>query len=78
MNYRAMKIHSDSHFQGGVQVKNKKKEQSLNFLKTENKPEKQKKAFYTDLPSVTISEKLQKDKIWESELKNFSVKISVT
>ena len=29
MNYRAMEIHSDSHFQGGVQVKNEKKSNSL-------------------------------------------------
>ena len=74
-----MKSHSNSHFQGGDQVKNEKIEQPfLNSLKTDNKPEKWGKEFYTDLPSVTISEELQKDKIWESELKNFSVKISAT
>lgn len=39
----------------------------MKCLKTDNKPEKSKlkplwgKVFYIDLPSVTISEKLQKD-----------------
>ncbi|XP_068406592.1 protein DBF4 homolog A isoform X2 [Eschrichtius robustus] len=67
MNSRAMRIHSRGHFQGGIQVKNEKKRPSLKSLKTDNKPEKSKykplwgKVFYIDLPSVTISEKLQKD-----------------
>lgn len=29
MNYRAMRIHSNSHFQGGVHVKNEKKNNHL-------------------------------------------------
>ncbi|KAF5927845.1 hypothetical protein HPG69_000751, partial [Diceros bicornis minor] len=51
----------------GIQVKNEKNRPSLKSLKTDNKPEKSKykplwgKVFYIDLPSVTISEKLQKD-----------------
>nr|XP_058930136.1 protein DBF4 homolog A isoform X3 [Kogia breviceps] len=67
MNSRAMRIHSRGHFQGGIQVKNEKNRPSLKSLKTDNKPEKSKykplwgKVFYIDLPSVTISEKLQKD-----------------
>ena len=45
----------------------KKNGPSLKSLKTTNKPEKAKykplwgKVFYIDLPSVTVSEKLQKD-----------------
>uniref|UniRef100_A0A8D1AR99 Protein DBF4 homolog A n=1 Tax=Sus scrofa TaxID=9823 RepID=A0A8D1AR99_PIG len=52
---------------GGIQVKNEKNRPSLKSLKTDNKPEKSKykplwgKVFYIDLPSVTLSEKLQKD-----------------
>ncbi|KAG8508457.1 Protein DBF4-A [Galemys pyrenaicus] len=52
---------------GGIQVKNEKNRPSLKSVKTDNKPEKSKykplwgKVFYIDLPSVTISEKLQKD-----------------
>ncbi|XP_016003486.2 protein DBF4 homolog A isoform X3 [Rousettus aegyptiacus] len=67
MNSGAMRIHSKGHFQGGIQVKNEKNRPSLKCLKTDNKPEKSKlkplwgKVFYIDLPSVTISEKLQKD-----------------
>ncbi|XP_053464990.1 protein DBF4 homolog A isoform X1 [Nycticebus coucang] len=67
MNSGAMRIHSKGHFQGGIQVKNEKNRPSLKSLKTDNKPEKSKykplwgKVFYLDLPSVTISEKLQKD-----------------
>ncbi|KAB1276196.1 Protein DBF4-like protein A [Camelus dromedarius] len=67
MNSGAMRIHSKGHFQGGIQVKNEKNRPSLKSLKTDNKPEKPKykplwgKVFYIDLPSVTISEKLQKD-----------------
>ncbi|XP_077003867.1 protein DBF4 homolog A isoform X2 [Tamandua tetradactyla] len=68
MNSGAMRIHSKGHFQGGIQVKNEKNRPSLKALKTDNnKPEKSKykplwgKVFYLDLPSVTISEKLQKD-----------------
>ncbi|KAM9697688.1 protein DBF4 homolog A isoform 3-T3 [Dama dama] len=67
MNSGAMRIHSKGHFQGGIQVKNEKNRPSLKSLKTDNKPEKSKykplwgKVFYIDLPSVTISEKLQKD-----------------
>uniref|UniRef100_A0A452QBU9 DBF4-CDC7 kinase regulatory subunit n=1 Tax=Ursus americanus TaxID=9643 RepID=A0A452QBU9_URSAM len=66
MNSGAMRIHSKGHFQGGIQVKNEKN-RSLKSVKTDNKPEKSKykplwgKIFYIDLPSVTISEKLQKD-----------------
>uniref|UniRef100_A0A8C7A6S2 Protein DBF4 homolog A n=1 Tax=Neovison vison TaxID=452646 RepID=A0A8C7A6S2_NEOVI len=66
MNSRAMRIHSKGHFQGGIQVKNEKN-RSLKSMKTDNKPEKSKykplwgKIFYIDLPSITISEKLQKD-----------------
>uniref|UniRef100_A0A2I3GNC0 BRCT domain-containing protein n=1 Tax=Nomascus leucogenys TaxID=61853 RepID=A0A2I3GNC0_NOMLE len=62
-----MRIHSKGHFQGGIQVKNEKNRPSLKSLKTDNRPEKSKckplwgKVFYLDLPSVTISEKLQKD-----------------
>ncbi|XP_065795066.1 protein DBF4 homolog A isoform X5 [Muntiacus reevesi] len=68
MNSGAMRIHSKGHFQaGGIPVKNEKNRPSLKSLKTDNKPEKPKykplwgKVFYIDLPSVTISEKLQKD-----------------
>ncbi|XP_019485899.1 PREDICTED: protein DBF4 homolog A isoform X1 [Hipposideros armiger] len=67
MNSGAMRIHSKGHFQGGIQVKNEKNRPSLKSLKTDNKPEKSKykplwgKVFYIDLPSVSISEKLQKD-----------------
>ncbi|XP_032499678.1 protein DBF4 homolog A isoform X4 [Phocoena sinus] len=67
MNSRAMRTHSRGHFQGGIQVKNEKNRPSLKSLKTDNKQEKSKykplwgKVFYIDLPSVTISEKLQKD-----------------
>ncbi|PNI46403.1 DBF4 isoform 2 [Pan troglodytes] len=67
MNSGAMRIHSKGHFQGGIQVKNEKNRPSLKSLKTDNRPEKSKckplwgKVFYLDLPSVTISEKLQKD-----------------
>ncbi|XP_068829215.1 protein DBF4 homolog A isoform X1 [Capricornis sumatraensis] len=67
MNSGAMRIHSKGHFQGEIQVKNEKNRPSLKSLKTDNKPEKSKykplwgKVFYIDLPSVTISEKLQKD-----------------
>uniref|UniRef100_A0A8C6G3T7 Protein DBF4 homolog A n=1 Tax=Moschus moschiferus TaxID=68415 RepID=A0A8C6G3T7_MOSMO len=67
MNSGAMRIHSKGHFQGGIQVKNEKNRPSLKSLKPDNKPEKSKykplwgKVFYIDLPSVTISEKLQKD-----------------
>uniref|UniRef100_A0A8C3VN83 Protein DBF4 homolog A n=1 Tax=Catagonus wagneri TaxID=51154 RepID=A0A8C3VN83_9CETA len=64
----AMRIHSKGHFQaGGIQVKNEKNRPSLKSLKTDNKPEKSKykplwgKVFYIDLPSVALSEKLQKD-----------------
>ncbi|XP_059026995.1 protein DBF4 homolog A isoform X2 [Mustela lutreola] len=66
MNSRAMRIHSKGHFQGGIQVKNEKN-RSVKSMKTDNKPEKSKykplwgKIFYIDLPSITISEKLQKD-----------------
>ncbi|XP_048195906.1 protein DBF4 homolog A [Perognathus longimembris pacificus] len=65
MNPEAMRIHSRGRFQGGIQVKNEKTRLSLNSLKP--RPEKAKykpfwgKIFYLDLPSVTISEKLQKD-----------------
>ncbi|XP_046952403.1 protein DBF4 homolog A isoform X3 [Lynx rufus] len=67
MNSVAMRIHSKGHFQGGIQVKNEKNRSSLKSMKTDNKPEKSKykplggKIFYIDLPSVTVSEKLQKD-----------------
>ncbi|XP_030741056.1 protein DBF4 homolog A [Echinops telfairi] len=67
MNSGAMRIHSKGHFQGGIQVKNEKNRPSLKSLKTDNKPEKSNnkplwgKVFYLDLPSVAISEKLQKD-----------------
>nr|XP_019784352.1 protein DBF4 homolog A isoform X3 [Tursiops truncatus] len=67
MNSRAMRTLSRGHFQGGIQVKNEKNRPSLKSLKTDNKQEKSKyeplwgKVFYIDLPSVTISEKLQKD-----------------
>ncbi|XP_029784312.1 protein DBF4 homolog A isoform X2 [Suricata suricatta] len=67
MNSGAMRIHSKGHFQGGIQVKNEKNRSSLKSVKTDNKPEKSKykplggKIFYIDLPSVTVSEKLQKD-----------------
>ncbi|KAG3277532.1 DBF4 zinc finger [Ictidomys tridecemlineatus] len=67
MNSGAMRIHSKGHFQGGIQVKNEKNRPSLKSLKTDNRTEKSKykplwgKVFYLDLPSVTISEKLQKD-----------------
>nr|XP_039328493.1 protein DBF4 homolog A isoform X2 [Saimiri boliviensis boliviensis] len=67
MNSGAMRIHSKGHFQGGIQIKNEKNRPSLKYLKTDNRPEKSKykplwgKVFYLDLPSVTISEKLQKD-----------------
>ncbi|XP_036103074.1 protein DBF4 homolog A isoform X2 [Molossus molossus] len=67
MNSTTMRIHSKGHFQGGVHLKNEKNRPSLKSLKTDNKPEKSKykplwgKVFYIDLPSVTISEKLQKD-----------------
>ncbi|XP_024413415.2 protein DBF4 homolog A isoform X1 [Desmodus rotundus] len=67
MNSGAMRIHSKGHFQGGIQLKNEKNRPSLKPLKTDNKPEKAKykplwgKVFYIDLPSVTVSEKLQKD-----------------
>ncbi|XP_022443897.1 protein DBF4 homolog A isoform X3 [Delphinapterus leucas] len=66
MNSGAMRTHSRGHFQGGIQVKNEKNRPSLKSLKTD-KQEKSKyeplwgKVFYIDLPSVTISEKLQKD-----------------
>uniref|UniRef100_A0A8C9QM93 BRCT domain-containing protein n=1 Tax=Spermophilus dauricus TaxID=99837 RepID=A0A8C9QM93_SPEDA len=55
-----------SHW-SGIQVKNEKNRPSLKSLKTDNRTEKSKykplwgKVFYLDLPSVTISEKLQKD-----------------
>ncbi|XP_036184176.1 protein DBF4 homolog A isoform X3 [Myotis myotis] len=67
MNPGAMRIHSKGYVQGGIQLKNEKNRPSLKSLKTLNKPEKSKckplwgKIFYIDLPSVTISEKLQKD-----------------
>ncbi|XP_023591834.1 protein DBF4 homolog A isoform X2 [Trichechus manatus latirostris] len=68
MNSGAMRIHSKGHFQGGIQVNNEKNRPSLKSLKTDNnKLEKSKykplwgKVFYLDLPSVSISEKLQKD-----------------
>ncbi|KAM6202888.1 protein DBF4 homolog A [Rhynchocyon petersi] len=68
MNSGAMRIHSKGHFQGGIQVKNVNSRLSLKSLKTDtNKTEKSKykplwgKVFYLDLPSVAISEKLQKD-----------------
>ncbi|XP_045420393.1 protein DBF4 homolog A isoform X3 [Lemur catta] len=67
MNPGAMRIHSKGHFQGGIQAKNEKNRPSLKSLKTDNQPEKSKykplwgKVFYLDLPSVTVSEKLQKD-----------------
>ncbi|XP_069852499.1 protein DBF4 homolog A isoform X1 [Dipodomys merriami] len=67
MNPETMRIHSRGRFQGGLQVKNEKNRLSLNSLKPESRPEKSKykpfwgKIFYLDLPSVTISEKLQKD-----------------
>uniref|UniRef100_A0A8C0LAR6 DBF4 zinc finger n=1 Tax=Canis lupus dingo TaxID=286419 RepID=A0A8C0LAR6_CANLU len=66
MNAGAMRIHSKGHLQGGIQVKNEKN-RSMKSMKTDNKPEKYKykplwgKIFYIDLPSVTVSEKLQKD-----------------
>ncbi|KAM6152070.1 protein DBF4 homolog A isoform 2-T2 [Erethizon dorsatum] len=66
MNRGAMRIHSKAPFQGGIQVKNEKN-RSLKSLKSNNRPEKSKykplwgKVFYLDLPSVTLSEKLQKD-----------------
>ncbi|XP_035962164.2 protein DBF4 homolog A isoform X3 [Halichoerus grypus] len=66
MNSGAMRIHSKGHLQGGIQGKNEKN-RCLKSMKTDNKPEKSKykplwgKIFYIDLPSVTISEKLQKD-----------------
>ncbi|KFO29579.1 Protein DBF4 like protein A [Fukomys damarensis] len=52
---------------GGIQVKNEKNKSSLKSLKNSNRPEKSKckplwgKVFYLDLPSATLSEKLQKD-----------------
>ncbi|KAM8770396.1 protein DBF4 homolog A isoform 2-T2 [Rhynchonycteris naso] len=67
MNPGAMRIHSKGQFPGEIQLKNEKNRPSLKSLKTDNKPEKSKykplggKVFYIDLPSVTISEKLQKD-----------------
>ncbi|XP_017650931.1 protein DBF4 homolog A isoform X2 [Nannospalax galili] len=67
MNPEAMRIHSKGRFPGGIQDKNEKNRASLKSLKTDNRPEKSKykpllgKIFYLDLPSVTISEKLQKD-----------------
>ncbi|XP_066095740.1 protein DBF4 homolog A isoform X1 [Saccopteryx bilineata] len=67
MNPGAMRIHSKGQFPGEIQLKNEKNRPSLKSLKTDNKPEKSKykplwgKIFYIDLPSVTISEKLQKD-----------------
>ncbi|XP_005388034.1 PREDICTED: protein DBF4 homolog A isoform X2 [Chinchilla lanigera] len=67
MNRGAMRIHSRGPFQGGIQVKNEKNRSSLKSLKSNNRSEKSKykplwgKVFYLDLPSVTISEKLQKD-----------------
>ncbi|XP_042636746.1 protein DBF4 homolog A [Orycteropus afer afer] len=67
MNSGAMRIHSKGHFQGGIQVKNEKNRPSVKSLKTDNKSEKSKykpllgKVFYLDLPSVAVSEKLQKD-----------------
>ncbi|XP_055974266.1 protein DBF4 homolog A isoform X2 [Sorex fumeus] len=67
MNSGAMRIHSKGHFQaGGIQVKNEKNRSSLKSLKTD-KPEKPKhkplwgKVFYIDVPSIALSEKLQKD-----------------
>ncbi|XP_006170544.1 protein DBF4 homolog A isoform X2 [Tupaia chinensis] len=67
MNSGAMRIHSKGHFQGGIQVKSEKNRPSLKSLKTDNRLEKSKykplwgKVFYLDLPSATLSEKLQKD-----------------
>ncbi|XP_023563812.1 protein DBF4 homolog A isoform X2 [Octodon degus] len=67
MNCGAMRIHSKGPFQGGIQVKNEKNRSSLKSLKSNNRSEKSKykplwgKVFYLDLPSVTLSEKLQKD-----------------
>nr|XP_045016830.1 protein DBF4 homolog A isoform X2 [Jaculus jaculus] len=64
MSSEAMRIPNKGRFQGGIQVKNEKNKSSL---KTDNRPEKSKykplwgKIFYLDLPSITISEKLQKD-----------------
>lgn len=62
-----MRIHSKGPFQGAIQVKNEKNRSSLKSLKSNNRSEKSKykplwgKVFYLDLPSVTLSEKLQKD-----------------
>ncbi|XP_036285416.1 protein DBF4 homolog A isoform X1 [Pipistrellus kuhlii] len=67
MNPGAMRIHSKGNAQGEIQLKNEKNRPSLKSLKTVNKPEESKykplwgKIFYIDLPSVTVSEKLQKD-----------------
>ncbi|XP_021098262.1 protein DBF4 homolog A isoform X2 [Heterocephalus glaber] len=67
MNCGAMRIHGKGPCQGGIQVKNEKNRSSLKSLKNSSRSEKSKykplwgKVFYLDLPSATLSEKLQKD-----------------
>ncbi|KAM5255178.1 protein DBF4 homolog A [Ctenodactylus gundi] len=67
MTSGAMRIYSRGPFRDGIQVKNEKNHPPLKSLKTDDRPEKSKykplwgKVFYLDVPSITVSEKLQKD-----------------
>ncbi|KAM8981737.1 protein DBF4 homolog A isoform X1 [Sarcophilus harrisii] len=68
MKAGTMRIRSKGHHPaGGIQIKNEKNRPSLKTVKNDNKSEKSKykplwgKVFYLDLPSVVISERLEKD-----------------
>ncbi|XP_074048977.1 protein DBF4 homolog A isoform X2 [Macrotis lagotis] len=68
MKAGTMRIRSRGHHPaGGIQIKNEKNRPSLKTVKNDNKSEKSKykplwgKVFYLDLPSIVISERLEKD-----------------
>ncbi|XP_068942320.1 protein DBF4 homolog A isoform X2 [Petaurus breviceps papuanus] len=68
MKAGTMRIRSKGHHPaGGIQIKNEKNRTSLKTVKNDNKSEKSKykplwgKVFYLDLPSIVISERLEKD-----------------
>ncbi|XP_036617933.1 protein DBF4 homolog A isoform X1 [Trichosurus vulpecula] len=68
MKAGTMRIRSKGHHPaGGIQIKNEKNRPSLKTVKNDNKSENSKykplwgKVFYLDLPSVVISERLEKD-----------------
>ncbi|XP_027703725.1 protein DBF4 homolog A isoform X2 [Vombatus ursinus] len=66
MKAGTMRIRSKGHHPGGIQIKNEKNRPSLKTVKNDNKSENKYKplwgkVFYLDLPSVVISERLEKD-----------------